>query len=209
MAKLNTTSYHLQCNGMVERMNRTLKAMLRKHAVKFGPQWDKYSPGVLWAYRNAPHCATGEKPSFLMFGLDLRSPTEAALLPPEPFSPCDLTDYREELILSLSSARELAVENIRKGQTRTKQRYDRTANSIQFTIGDWILIRFPAEESGKRRKLSKPWHGPYRVLETRGPDVTAVPVHFLTADPYKYTSPGCLLALLSGLLGFTGMEAIA
>ena len=41
ISKLNTTSYHPQCNGVVERMNRTLKAMLRKHAVKFGPQWDK------------------------------------------------------------------------------------------------------------------------------------------------------------------------
>ena len=75
ITKLNTTAYHPQCNGMVERMNRTLKAILCKHAVKFGPQWDRYLPGVLWAYRNAPH---------EMFGLDLRSPTEAALLPVEP-----------------------------------------------------------------------------------------------------------------------------
>ena len=30
--KLNTTAYHPQCDGVVERFNRTLKAMLRKHA---------------------------------------------------------------------------------------------------------------------------------------------------------------------------------
>ena len=41
ITKLNTTAYHPQCNGMVQWMNRTMKAMLRKHAVKFGPQWDK------------------------------------------------------------------------------------------------------------------------------------------------------------------------
>ena len=104
ITKLNTTAYHPQCNGMIERMNRTLKAMLRKHAVKFGPQWDKFLPGVLWAYRNAPHGTTKEKPSFLMFGLDLRSPTEAALLPAESLEPTDVDDYREQLILSLSSA---------------------------------------------------------------------------------------------------------
>ena len=34
--KLNTTSYHPQCDGMVERLNRTLKSMLRKHVAKFG-----------------------------------------------------------------------------------------------------------------------------------------------------------------------------
>ena len=102
ITKLNTTAYHPQCNGMVERMNRTLKSMLRKHAVKFGPQWDKFLPGVLWAYRNAPHDATKEKPSFLMFRVDLRSPTEAALVPADSLGLTDVGDYKEELILSLS-----------------------------------------------------------------------------------------------------------
>ena len=37
--KLNTTAHHLQCNGMVERFNRTLKTMLRKHVSQFGMQW--------------------------------------------------------------------------------------------------------------------------------------------------------------------------
>ena len=56
--KLNTTAYHPQCDGMVERFNRTLKGMLRKYAVKFGNQWDRYLSGVLWAYRNTPHETT-------------------------------------------------------------------------------------------------------------------------------------------------------
>ena len=55
--------------------------MVRKHVDKFGPQWDRFLSGVLWAYRNTPHNSTGEKPSFLLFGVDCRSPTEAALVP--------------------------------------------------------------------------------------------------------------------------------
>ena len=110
--KLNTTAYHPQCDGMVERMNRTLKAMLRKHTAKFGRQWDQFLPGILWACRNTPHESTKEKLSFLLFGVDLRSPMEAALLPPRTVESVDLVDYREELMLSLSSARELAVSSI-------------------------------------------------------------------------------------------------
>jgi len=44
ITKLNTTANHPECDGMVERFNRTL---LRKHTVKFNNQWDRYLPGVL------------------------------------------------------------------------------------------------------------------------------------------------------------------
>ena len=66
--KLNTTSYHPECDGMVERFNRILKTMLRKRATQYGTQWDSHPPAILWAYRNMPHDSTGEKPSFLLFG---------------------------------------------------------------------------------------------------------------------------------------------
>ena len=68
------------------------------------------------AYRTTPHDSTLEKPSFLLFGVDLRSPTEDALLPPRDFEEADLTDYREELVLSLSSAREHTVSSVKEAQ---------------------------------------------------------------------------------------------
>ena len=143
--KLNTTAYHPQCDGMVERFNRTLKTMLRKQAATFGSQWDRYLPGVLWAYRNTPHEATGEKPSFLLFGYDCRTPTEAALLQPTPVEPMTVSDYREQVILSLSTARELAAESIKKSQRKYKALYDRKAASVHLQVGDWVLVKFPQE----------------------------------------------------------------
>ncbi len=38
ITKLNTTAYHPQCDGLVERFNRTLKSMLRKHASRYGKE---------------------------------------------------------------------------------------------------------------------------------------------------------------------------
>ena len=81
-------------------MNRTLKAMLRKHTATLGKQWDTFLPGILLAYRNMPHEASKEKPPFLLFGLDCKSPMEAALLPPEHPDPVSIEDYREQLIIS-------------------------------------------------------------------------------------------------------------
>ena len=74
-----------------------------------------------------PHDSTGEKPSFLLFGTDLRFPTEAALLPPTPLALTDVDDYREELVFSLSNALKCAVESIRGAQQRYKRYHDRYA----------------------------------------------------------------------------------
>ena len=177
ITKLNTTAHHPQCDGMVERFNRTLKSMLRKHAARFGSQWDRYLSGALWAYRNVPHDSTHEKPSFLLLGMDCRTPTEAALLPPRELEPTEVSDCREELILSLSSARQLAAETIKSAQARYKRTYDKLSREVNYQLGDWVMIRFPQEETGKQRKLSRPWHGPYRIIERRDPDITAVKVY--------------------------------
>ena len=156
--KLNTTAYHPQYDGAVERFNQTLKTALRKHAARFGCQWDQYLLGILWAYRNTPHSSTGEKPSFLLFGLDCRTPTEAAYLPVTEISPTDVSDYREELMTSLTSARDLAAKAIRKAQNKYKHQYDRSARQVNIQLGDWVLVYFPQDESGRWRKLSRPWH---------------------------------------------------
>ena len=83
----------------MERYNHTPKTALWKHAARFGMQWNKFLAGMLWAYRNTPHEATHEKPSHLLFGMELRSPTEAAILPPTAIAPRDVHTYQEELAL--------------------------------------------------------------------------------------------------------------
>ena len=175
--KLNTTAYHPECDGKVERFNRTLKMMLRKHAAKFGSQWDQYIPGALWAYWNVPHEATGEKPSFLLLGVDCRTPSEAALLPLHELEATDVSDYQEQVILSLSTARQLAAVSIRTAQEKYKGVYDRSSRVADYKLGDWVLVKFPQDETGRMRKLSRPWHGPYRVIDRRDPDVTVVKVY--------------------------------
>ena len=176
--KLNTTASHPQCNGAVERFNRTLKSMLRKQAAKMGAQWDQYLSGVLWAYRNTPHSSTGEKPSFLLFGFDCRSPTESALLPAKSLVVTDVSDYREQMVLSLSTARSLAMKANREAQQRYKHQYDKTARTSKLRVGDWVLIYFPQDETGKSRKLSHPWHGPYRIISRDDPDITVTKIYF-------------------------------
>ena len=41
-----------------------------------------------------------------------------------------------------------------------------------------MLIYFAQDETGKHRKLSQPWHGPYRVISRRDPDIVASKIYF-------------------------------
>lgn len=79
ITKLNTTASHPQCDGAVERFNKTLKTMIRKHVMKFVVQWDHYLHGTLRAYRNTPYSSTGEKQSYQLFSFDCHFPTEAQI----------------------------------------------------------------------------------------------------------------------------------
>ena len=50
MKKLNTTAYHPQTDGLVERFNRTLTNMLAKRVERNGSDWDIQLPYVPFLY---------------------------------------------------------------------------------------------------------------------------------------------------------------
>ncbi len=77
-----------------------------------------------------------------------------------------------------SSARQLAAKSIREAQQKYKAQYDKHSSSTDFKIGDWVPVQFPQEETGPQRKLSHPWHGPYRVVSCRDPDITVTKVYY-------------------------------
>ena len=77
--KVNTSAYHPQTDGLVERFNRTLIDMLAKTAEQNGKNWDEKLPFVLFAYRTAVQESTDESPFRLLYGRDPKLPTEDAL----------------------------------------------------------------------------------------------------------------------------------
>ncbi len=47
------------------------------------------------------------------------------------------------------------------------------------------MVKFPQEEQGKLRKLSHPWHRPYRVLTRNDPEVSVATVHYPQEGPIQ------------------------
>jgi len=66
--EFNTTAYHPQTDGLVERFNHTLIDMLAKRVERSGRDWDTQIPYVLFAYRASLQESTGESPFFRCMG---------------------------------------------------------------------------------------------------------------------------------------------
>ena len=64
--RTQTTAYHPEGNGQVERFNRTLESMLAKVVADHQRDWDEHIQNALFAYRTAIHDSTGYTPFLVM-----------------------------------------------------------------------------------------------------------------------------------------------
>ena len=163
--KVNTTAYHPQTDGLVERFNRTLTAMLAKTVERGGRDWDQRLPYVLFSYRASLQESTQESPFFLLYGRDPRLPTESVLSPSKSRQLTDLKEYGTELAVKMSQAWELARQSVGKAQKRQKAFYDKRAREPNFNVGERVFLLKPAETTGANRKFARPFHGPYRITD--------------------------------------------
>ena len=66
--KSRTTPYHPQCDGLIERFNRTLLDMLATTCKDHPFDWEDHIRKVCMAYNTSTQSTTGYTPFFLMFG---------------------------------------------------------------------------------------------------------------------------------------------
>ena len=72
--KTKTTPYHPRSDGLVERFNRTLLAMLAMFVSREHDNWDDLLPFMMLAYNTTVHTSTGFTPHRLVFGEECNLP---------------------------------------------------------------------------------------------------------------------------------------
>ena len=164
---IRTSPYHLQTDGLVERLNKTLKAMVRKMTITEGRSWDKLLlPYVLFAYREVPQASTGFSPFELLYGCEVRGPLDVLRETWEQPTSTDenVVAYVLKMRDRLAEMSEIVQENLSRAQQTQKQWYDRTARTRKFNPGDRVLVLLPTST----HKLRAQWQGPFTVTEKRG-----------------------------------------
>ena len=167
--RTQTTPYHPQGNGQVERFNRTLEAMLSKVVAEHQKDWDEHLQTVLFAYRTAVHDSTGFTPFSVMFGRSPTLPVDVILGRTQQDHCTQLPHYVRKLQQSVKAAFSEVRQRLVSAHQHQKKSAEAHSKSrseeTQFQIGDIVWLYTPAVKSGLSRKLSSFWRGPYTVID--------------------------------------------
>lgn len=167
--KLQTTAYHPQCNGAVERLNHTISTMISHYVAHDQRDWDSWLPYAMFAYNTAVHEGTKETPFYLLYG---RSPTipSVALSPPK-INYGTLENYRAELEQRLAMAHEIARKALNSAAKARRDRQSAKCHEMPYRVGDAVYLKIFETRTGFAKKLSPKWRGPFEVVEVLS-DVT-------------------------------------
>ena len=166
--KTRTTPYHPEGDGMVERFNRTLKAMVSKYIDPQGSNWDRDVGALMLAYNSSTHSTTGYTPYFLVYGREVRLPGDALLSPPAPVIP--VQSFLEDRSRRIQGAFAKVRENIRSANEKMEARHLGRVREVQYRPGDLVLVTDPTAAVGGKTKLGLPYTGPGAVIEKIGGD---------------------------------------
>jgi hypothetical protein len=139
--------------------------MLSMYVSKQQNDWDEYLPYVLFAYRTAIHPSTNEVPFYLVYSRTPRLPVDLPALPSDNEETLNVEDYK-----SMISQKYKEIEQeIGYYNEQIKQKMDRIKNKerevVNYKPGDLVWLYYDVVSTGKVKKLSHPWKGPYRIIE--------------------------------------------
>ncbi|CAM4574270.1 unnamed protein product [Lepidochelys olivacea] len=179
---LVATPYHHQTNGMVEKFNGTLGAMIRKFVNEHSNDWDLVLQQLLFAYRAVPHPSLGFSPFELVYGREVKGPLQLVKQQWEGFTPSpgtNILDFVTNLQNTLRTSLALARENLQDAQKEQKAWYDKHARERSFKVGDQVMVL----KALQAHKMEASWEGPFMVQERLGA------VNYLLAFPTSNRKP--------------------
>ena len=169
--KLRTTAYRPSANGRIERLHRTLNAMLGKLVSTSQRDWDRHLPFVLSAYRSTEHEGTGFTPCRLFLGREVVLPIDLVLSDCKLHNPDVLShaDYVEQTDNRMRLSFQLVREFTHRLVVSRAARYNLRVRSAQYPPGTWVWFHYPRRRPGTKEKWASFYTGPYRVMEQVGP----------------------------------------
>ena len=118
---VNTSSYHPQTDGVVEKFNSTLCQYLSMYVAKDQKDWDEYIPLIMFAHRTTNCEAFGDSPFYVLYGQEPRLPIDVKLLRKESEGvTSSVLEHRKRIVEKVELAQKIAKENIQRSQQKNE-----------------------------------------------------------------------------------------
>lgn len=160
--KINSTAYHPETNGALERSQSTLINYLKNYINEFQTDWDNWLNFAIFSYNTTVHTSTKFSPFELVFGNKARIPSH---LTQDPIFKYTYDDYIDELTLKFQKSHQLAKENLIKSKLYNKTIYDKKSTQADFKVGDKVYLLNELSKPGQSKKLNPAYTGPYDIIE--------------------------------------------
>lgn len=164
----STTAYHPQCNGLVERYNRTLKDVLAKLIMQRRADWDELLDWAVACYRATPNVTIQDTPYFTMLGRDPVLPMNECV--DDPWD----DDYEPDPVKAkpsflrwmdfIASETKVVIDQAQKGLEQRERHQGRGVRALE--LGCLVKLRemSPGKRGQKGTKLQPKYTGPYRLV---------------------------------------------
>lgn len=157
LSKTRSTAFHPRSDGMVEKLNRTIKEMISKYVNLPQKNWDKYIDAISVAYNTSVHEITGLTPYRMLFVSVLCD-----------FQTKDIkrySDYVTKLCESLEKAHDLTRETIRSSVSTQRKLYNKNITEQNYEVGDVVRLYQPKQKKGTKLKLLLNWTRPWVIIK--------------------------------------------
>jgi len=154
--KLNTTAYHPESKGALERTHKTMTEYLRCFCDSRNNDWDKWLPFVCFVYNTTSHTMTKCTLYEIVFGRKDNLPGQ---LQQKTAPLYNYDDTVHDAKRKLQMCHEKARANLMKSKQRRVDQQASKVNMPIFNKGDKVLLR-----NEKASKLDSLWGGaPYNL----------------------------------------------
>jgi len=165
--KVRTSPGHPEGNGLTERFNKTLVAMIKAYLKGEDSNWDLHLGCLTAAYRATKHESTGVTPNLLMLGREVRLPAEI-VYGSRTSDGSDVNSYGsyiDDLKCHLQKAHDVARRHMKSAAERCKELYDSRVSFTKYNPGDQVWMMTGKGQTHIAPKLRVAYEGPFLVMD--------------------------------------------
>ncbi|GJP78049.1 hypothetical protein CLOP_g8378, partial [Closterium sp. NIES-67] len=152
--------YHPQTDGQTERTNQTMEQLIRTNCPD-RKKWEDVLPMLEFSYNNAPSATTNHSPFYLNYGMDPTVPVSTNVESQVPRS--------QQFVEELQTARDKAVELIRKANATARRYADLHRRDITMAAGQLVLLDTKNLRLPLPTKLRPRFCGPFNIMKMLSP----------------------------------------